>query len=134
MRSLAALIGMIAIRVDVPRFNKGERLLSISPAPKVHAIPRENRDESMSRFDSALARFTAALDRLEAGAEERAGRAAQSAGAEAELSLLKDERERLLARIAGLEEESRNLAGLTEEVEDRLDSAITEIREALRHN
>lgn len=109
-------------------------MLTISPAPKVPAILRENRDENMSRFDDALARFTAALDRLEACAEERAEHLAKTAGAEAELSLLKEERERLITRIAELEEESRSLAGLTAEVEDRLDSAITEIREALRHN
>jgi hypothetical protein len=51
-----------------------------------------------------------------------------------EVSALKAERERLIARIAGLEEESRTLAGLTGEVEDRLDSAITEIREVLGRN
>ena len=47
---------------------------------------------------------------------------------------LKEERARLVARIAGLEAESRNLAGLTEEVEDRLDGAISEIREVLGRN
>ena len=88
----------------------------------------------MSRLDDALARFGAALDRLEASAEERVARIRESEGAAAELSVLKAERERLVARIAGLEEESRNLAGLTEDVEDRLDGAITEIREVLGRN
>ena len=41
---------------------------------------------------------------------------------------------RSIARIAALEEETRVLAGLTEEVEDRLDDAIAEIREVLAHN
>ena len=41
------------------------------------------------------------------------------------------ERESLFARVASLEEESRSLAGITEEVEERLDGAIAEIRSAL---
>ena len=40
----------------------------------------------------------------------------------------------LAARVATLEEEARALAGLTEEVEDRLDGAIAEIREVLGRN
>ncbi len=52
----------------------------------------------------------------------------------AELTALKSERETLFARIAALEEETRVLAGLTEEVEDRLDDTIAEIREVLAHN
>ena len=41
------------------------------------------------------------------------------------------ERERLLARIAELEHEVQALAGVTDEVEGRLDDAIGEIRAAL---
>jgi hypothetical protein len=41
------------------------------------------------------------------------------------------ERDRLLARVAELEEDARALSGLTEEVETRLDGAIAEIRTAL---
>jgi len=44
---------------------------------------------------------------------------------------LSEERERLLARISELEEENRALAGVTEEVEGRLDGAISDIRSAL---
>jgi hypothetical protein len=44
---------------------------------------------------------------------------------------LSQEREGLLTRIAELEEESRALAGVTEDVEERLDSAVAEIRTAL---
>ena len=97
-------------------------------------VTRANPDERMSRLDDALARFGAALDRLEASAQERAARPRTSSGLAVEVSALKAERERLIARIAGLEEESRTLAGLTGEVEDRLDSAITEIREVLGRN
>jgi hypothetical protein len=88
----------------------------------------------MSRLDDALGRFGAALDRLEASANARLEQADTPGGMGAELSALKDERARLVARIAGLEAESRTLAGLTEEVEDRLDGAISEIREVLGRN
>ena len=44
---------------------------------------------------------------------------------------LKREREHLLTRITALEEESQSLAGLTEQVEMRLDGAIAEIRAVL---
>jgi hypothetical protein len=40
----------------------------------------------------------------------------------------------MCARIGELEEESRALAGLTGEVEERLDGAIAEIREVLSRN
>jgi hypothetical protein len=86
----------------------------------------------MGRLDAALARFTAALDIL----ETRAGAVAANMGpGSAELARevndLKRERERLLTRITALEEESQSLAGLTEQVEIRLDGAIAEIRAAL---
>ena len=88
----------------------------------------------MTRLDDALARFSAALERLEIRVEEGDVRAQAGADSLSELSLLKAERERMLARIAELEEESRALAGLTGEVEGRLDGAIAEIREVLGRN
>ena len=88
----------------------------------------------MSRLDDALGRFGAALDRLEAAADARLAETNAPGGMGAELRALKEERARLVARIAGLEAESRTLAGLTEEVEDRLDGAISEIREVLGRN
>jgi predicted nucleic acid-binding Zn-ribbon protein len=88
----------------------------------------------MSRLDDALKRFGAALDRLDGAVDARLSNGDAPAGLAAELSALKDERARLVARIAGLEAESRNLAGLTEEVEDRLDGTIAEIREVLGRN
>jgi hypothetical protein len=81
----------------------------------------------MSRLDTAMKRFSAALEMLEARIAERADNA--RAGVEAD-----PERERLLARIAALEEETRDLAGLSEEVEVRLDGAIAEIRSVLDRN
>jgi hypothetical protein len=88
----------------------------------------------MSKLDEALARFEAALTRLETTTDQRATRLRESAGAVAELSLVKAERDELSGRVASLEEESRMLAGLTEEVEGRLDGAITEIRAVLGRN
>ena len=48
-----------------------------------------------------------------------------------EIARLTAERDRLLARVAALEEDGRVMSGLTEEVETRLDGAISEIRQAL---
>ncbi len=79
----------------------------------------------MSRLDAAAAKLMAAVDALEAAAaplaEVRTGRNAE----------LIAERDNLLARVAELEDETRSLAGVTEEVEERLDTAIAEIRTAL---
>ncbi|HMI97000.1 MAG TPA: DUF4164 family protein [Micropepsaceae bacterium] len=88
----------------------------------------------MTRLDDALARFSAALDRLESRVEEANARAQEAADSPAEISLLRAERERMCIRIGELEEESRALAGLTGEVEERLDGAIAEIREVLSRN
>jgi chromosome segregation ATPase len=88
----------------------------------------------MNRLEAAKARFSAALDVLESSVNERLAEQRQMANASAEAALLRGERERLIARIAALEEESRELAGLTGEVEARLQGAIAELREALaRH-
>ena len=78
----------------------------------------------MSRLELAVARLAKALESLEQSARAKA----PDSKAVVEL---KAERERLVARVAELEEESRTLCGLTEEVEGRLDGAIAEIRSAL---
>lgn len=88
----------------------------------------------MTKLEEAKARLSAALDFLEISIDQERAGARESGNSMAELALLKAERERLFARIAALEEESRVLAGLTEEVEDRLDGAIAEIREVLGQN
>lgn len=84
-------------------------------------------------MDAAVARLNAALEKLEAGAGERLARVLPER-ADEEVAALKEERERLIARISALEEETRMLAGLTEAVEDRLEGAIAEIREVLARN
>ena len=85
----------------------------------------------MSRLDLAARRFNAALDRLLQTAEPRSSAQPTNDDATAHLATIAEERDRLLARVAQLEEEARTLSGVTGEVENRLDSAIAEIRTAL---
>jgi predicted nucleic acid-binding Zn-ribbon protein len=88
----------------------------------------------MERLEAAIARLAQALRTLEENADARMRAAREAVSTAAEVELLQAERERLTARVAALEDESRVLAGLTEEVEDRLDGAIAEIREVLGRN
>ena len=83
----------------------------------------------MSRLDDAVMRLQAALDVLEACAGERT-----TGDSGEELSVLRSDRERMMARVAALEEEARMLAGVTEDVEHRLDAAISEVRDVLGRN
>jgi hypothetical protein len=88
----------------------------------------------MERLDTAIGRLSEALRILEDNADARLRATREAVSTAAEVELLQAERERLTARVAALEEESRLLAGLTEEVEDRLDGAIAEIRDVLGRN
>jgi predicted nucleic acid-binding Zn-ribbon protein len=88
----------------------------------------------MTKLAQAQARFSAALDTLDKAIEDSGVTMRLGSKLKVEMSALKSERETLYSRIAALEEETRVLAGLTEEVEDRLDDAIAEIREVLAHN
>ena len=81
----------------------------------------------MSRLDLAEKRLAQALEKLEKAAKTAAKRDQDQPGVEA----LAEERERLLARIAQLEEELAALGSASQEVEGRLDGAISEIRAAL---
>lgn len=89
----------------------------------------------MSQLDETAQRLAQALDALESTVQPlldaHAQGLAQAQKDKAEIARLSAERERLIARIADLEEETRSLSGLTEEVEGRLDGAIAEIRQAL---
>jgi hypothetical protein len=85
----------------------------------------------MTRLDQARERLSSALARVEEAAGPLAGMRKSSADAEGRLAEVLAERERLLLRIAELEEEAQVLSGLTSEVENRLDGAIAEIRTAL---
>ncbi len=81
----------------------------------------------MNRLESAEKRLAQALEKLEKAAETAGKHKANQAGIEA----LAEERERLLARIAQLEEELVALSSANQDVEGRLDGAISEIRAAL---
>ena len=85
----------------------------------------------MSRLDLARDRFRAALEALENTAGSVGESLDQAAKLPERLADMEAEREKLLARIAELEDEVAALSGLTEEVEGRLDGAIDEIRAAL---
>jgi hypothetical protein len=84
----------------------------------------------MSRLELAADRLKKALE----GLEQSLGSAADD-GEAAKLHLrvadLEAQREGLLEKVAELEEELAAMAGVTEEVEGRLDGAIGEIRAAL---
>ena len=81
-----------------------------------------------------MARFSEAVSRLDTAVEQGLSRARDAARLEAELRSANEERDGLVVRVASLEDEARELAGLTDEVEDRLDGAIAEIREVLGRN
>jgi predicted nucleic acid-binding Zn-ribbon protein len=85
----------------------------------------------MTQLDETAQRLTAALAALESALPALLEARARAARDEAEIARLGAERDRLAARIGDLEDETRTLGGLTEEVETRLDGAISEIRQAL---
>jgi hypothetical protein len=85
----------------------------------------------MSRITLAAERLAKALDRLEETALPLAKVRDSAHESAQKVETLSSERDRLLARVASLEEDTKALSGLTEEVEGRLDGAIAEIRAAL---
>ena len=92
----------------------------------------------MDKLGIAAERLTKALNALEEGLvpldrtrDDAADLRAQLAEARAKLEASDQERDRLLARIAELEEEQQALTEISEEIETRLDGAIGEIRSAL---
>ncbi len=80
----------------------------------------------MGRLDQAADRLQAALEHL-----ENAAALAPNAASAVRVAELEAERDRLLARIASLEEDMAALTGVAAEVEERLDGAIVELRTAL---
>ena len=85
----------------------------------------------MTRLDQARERLSSALAKVEETALPLAEMRVSSADVQERLSQVLAERDRLLNRVAELEEEARLLSGLTAEVETRLDGAIADIRTAL---
>jgi predicted phage-related endonuclease len=85
----------------------------------------------MAGLEAIAMELGAALDRLEHAASQLLEARARTAETETENAALRAERVQLLARIAELEDNVRALTGVTDEIEDRLDGAISEIRTAL---
>jgi predicted nucleic acid-binding Zn-ribbon protein len=85
----------------------------------------------MDALTAAAERLAAAIERLEHSLKPQEEAQKRHARDAAEIASLTHERETLLARIADLEEETRSLASVNEEVEGRLDGAIADIRAAL---
>ena len=85
----------------------------------------------MGKLDLAAERLTNALNALDAGLVPLLGARGDGGEAETELVALRAERDNLLARVAQLEEELQLLSEISEQVENRLDGAIGEIRTAL---
>jgi predicted nucleic acid-binding Zn-ribbon protein len=85
----------------------------------------------MNALTAAADRLSAAIDRLEHSLKPQMESQKRHARDAAEIASLTHERETLLHRIADLEEETRSLASVNEEVEGRLDGAIADIRAAL---
>lgn len=88
----------------------------------------------MTRFEAAKKRLALALETLEKSEWANLEQSREESGKHSETERLKDERDRLLDQISALEDETRELAGLTQEIEDRLDGAIAELRDALARN
>jgi colicin import membrane protein len=126
-----------------------ERLTNALNALEAVAVPlKEARDVAQAEARAAQDEVRAVRDEAErvredaeaARAEAEAARAAagetdaafaQADDARARMAEANAERERLLARIAELEEDQQVLTEISEEVETRLDGAIAEIRGAL---
>jgi predicted nucleic acid-binding Zn-ribbon protein len=85
----------------------------------------------MDKVGTAAERLAIALNALDATLVPLVKARDDAADAKARLVQIGEERDRLLARIAELEEEARALGNISEEVENRLDGAIAEIRTAL---
>ncbi len=85
----------------------------------------------MSRLELAAERLAAALEKLEKAAGSVESGHPPVMELTSRITALESEREVLLSRIAGLEEELAAVSGITEDVENRLDGAIGEIRAAL---
>jgi len=85
----------------------------------------------MGKLELAAERLTNALNALDARLVPLGNARIEAEDAKARLAELHAERERLLGRIAELEDEARALGEISEEVETRLDGAIADIRTAL---
>jgi chromosome segregation ATPase len=88
----------------------------------------------MTRLEAAKARLANALDALEKSVRANDTQISDLPENFSELDQLRNERGQLLGRIAALEDETQELATLTEEMEGRLNGAIAELRDVLGRN
>ncbi len=88
----------------------------------------------MTRFETAKKRLALALETLEKSERANLEPSRGELERNSQIEHLKDERDRLLDQITALEDETRELTVLTEEIEGRLDGAIAELRDALARN
>jgi chromosome segregation ATPase len=85
----------------------------------------------MSRLELAADRLKTALDGLDRALATQAAGTADAKKLQGRVAELEAEREQLLLKVAALEDEVSALSDITEDVEERLDGAIGEIRAAL---
>ena len=85
----------------------------------------------MSKLETSMQSFAAALEKLETSVNRGIQRQSGANGLERELSALRQDRARLAQELDGVKSEAKALEGVTDEVSDRLDSAIRDIRAVL---
>ena len=85
----------------------------------------------MSRLDTAMGTFSKALEELERTVNRNLQRHAAAEGLERELAALRQDRARLAQELDSVKSEAKALEGVTDEVSDRLDTAIRDIRSVL---
>lgn len=92
----------------------------------------------MSRLESAMTQFNQALDRLEAAVGRRGAQGSASAGAGGasekilrEIQALREDRAKLAQALDSARTDNAALESLGDEVEERLDGAIRDIRRVL---
>jgi len=86
----------------------------------------------MSRLDSAFERFNQAIDRLEGVLQKAPGRNGADKVPDAAMTALKADRDRLALQLEQARSDYASLQSLTDEVETRLDTAITNIQKVMR--
>jgi predicted nucleic acid-binding Zn-ribbon protein len=85
----------------------------------------------MSKLESAMASFSKALENLETSVNRGIQHQAASSGLEREMSALRQDRARLAQELDSVKSEAKALEGVTDEVSERLDTAIRDIRSVL---
>lgn len=85
----------------------------------------------MSRLEGAMDHFSKALGRLEAALNKRNEGDKGASPVRREVQTLRDERQRLSRELEHARADVQALEKVTDEIEDRLDSAIRDVRRVL---